>query len=159
MSKSTQRICPRMNRLNARRPAIRARHGSSCPGLKDVLSTAYVAIRWRAIRHHRGLANHRVRRPPTKAPPQAAPIQSHTQKSGITYGCFRVRSAASISACARWRLHPARLRVWPYRVTKVHTVFLIVHTIAPLELHTIIGRVTSAITWASSNSNKAENRR
>jgi hypothetical protein len=32
---------------------------------------------------HRGLANHRVRRPPTKAPPQAAPIQSQGNVSSM----------------------------------------------------------------------------
>jgi hypothetical protein len=54
-------------------------------------------------RGHRGFANHRVTRPPTKAPKQAAPRQSHKQTPVIAFGCFRCGPPRIAWNAASWR--------------------------------------------------------
>jgi hypothetical protein len=65
------------------------------------------------------LAISRTTTPPTKAPPLAAPIQSHKQRSGITYGRFRVRPALSFQQRSAFR-HTER--------GQLHTTYSIRHT-------------------------------
>ena len=78
-------------------------------------TSSLLPIRWRAIRQgcHRGLANHRTRRPPTRAPKQAAPIQIHGHVPNMARHRLVLLARDSFRAQLQPRLYQTSLRLHP----------------------------------------------